>query len=127
MKTERIDKESRLSFDYIALSTKEERLLLQIKLQEIPDVVGGESLDRLFRHGLVQNNMRVSVDGTDFSVYMKAVEITDYGKDYLAYLQKQRKDRKRNFLQSIIITILSAVLGALLSQPVWSLLNKLFR
>ena len=126
MKTIQISKETALSFDLIALSDKEERLLLQIKLQEIPDVVGGESLERLFRHNLVRNNMLVNVVGDDAQVYMKAVEITDYGRDYLAYVAKQKNDRKRNFVQSVIITLISALSGALLSQPVWSFLNSLF-
>lgn len=117
---------STLSFDFISLSQKEEKLLSGIRDSIIPDVVSGESLDRLFRHDLVKNSIRVSVDGADASVYMKAVEITDYGKDYLAYLEKQREERKRSFRQNIIVTILSAVLGALLSQPIWSFLNSLF-
>jgi hypothetical protein len=118
--------EETLSFDCIALSEKEERLLMQIKNENIPDVISSESLERLFRHNLVQNSMRVSVSGSDSSVYMKAVLITDYGKDYLAYVRKLRYDRKRNFWQSVFITILSSILGALLSQPVWDFLNKLF-
>lgn len=115
----------KLSFDCIALSEKEERLLWQIKNEDIPDVISSESLERLFRHNLVENSMRVSINGTDSEVYMKAVLITNYGRDYLAYVRKLREDRKRSFRQNVFITILSSLLGALLSQPVWDLLNSL--
>ena len=116
----------KLSFDYIALSEYEEKLLDKIKQQDIPEVVSSDSLTRLFRHKLVENHMLVKTDGTDSQVYLKAVVITDYGKDYLAYVAKQKRERRKNFLQSVLITVLSAIFGALLSQPVWSFLNKLF-
>lgn len=118
--------DEKLSFDYIALSEYEEKLLLQIKLQDIPDVVSSDSLERLFRHNLVKNHMIVETEGADSQVFLKAVMITDYGKDYLAYVAKQKRERRKSFLQSIIITAISAIMGALLSQPVWSFLNKLF-
>lgn len=118
--------DEKLSFDYIALSDAEEKLLLQIKRQSLPDVVSGDSLERLFRHNLVANTMRVEVSETDSRVYLKAVAITEYGKDYLAYVQKMKLDKKKNLRQSILLTVLSAVLGALLSQPMWTFLNSLF-
>ena len=118
--------DEKLSFDFIALSDTEEKLLLQIKHQSLPDVVSGDSLERLFRHNLVANTMRVEVSETDSRVYLKAVVITEYGKDYLAYVQKMKLDKKKNLRQSILLTVLSTVLGALLSQPMWTFLNSLF-
>lgn len=118
--------DNKLSFDYIALSNQEVKLLERIASQNIPDVVSGESLDRLFRHNLVENTMQVRTDGLESKIFMKAVVITPYGKDYLAYIRKCESDHKRNLRQSILVTILSAVLGALLSQPVWDFINALF-
>lgn len=117
--------EDKLSFDFIALSKEEEKLLAQIKEKNIPASAPSGALDRLIRHNLASHSMVASVKGTKSYVDMNAVLITDYGRDYLAYVHKLKADRQRNLRQSILVALLSAALGALFSQPLWSWIHSL--
>lgn len=56
----------------------------------------------------------------------KGCLITDRGKDFIAYKKQRSRDRKLAFISEVFFTLLSAIFGALLSEPLWDFLREIF-
>ena len=56
----------------------------------------------------------------------KGCIITDREKDFIAYKKQRSRDRKLAFISEVFFTLLSAIFGALLSEPLWNFLREIF-
>lgn len=99
-----------MNFESIYLSPKEMRRFLEI--------AGGDRAasntpeeDALFREGLVRETMMVSADlGTgQSSVDMRAVVLSDLGREYYAQCMNQRKKDKQDSLRFWLATLIAAI------------------
>lgn len=52
--------------------------------------------------------------------------ITNRGLDYLAYKKQLKHERVINFLMELLLTIISTIGGALLSEPLWEFIRQIF-
>lgn len=73
-------------------------------------------LQQLLHNGLISGKLES----------YSALRLTPSGIDRLDALIKERSDRRRQFFHDWMIAVVSILGGALLSDPLWSLLHRLF-
>ena len=55
----------------------------------------------------------------------KGCRITERGKDFIAYKKQRSKEWKIAFITELFFTLVSAICGALLSEPLWAFLREI--
>lgn len=102
--------EDKLSFDQIALSPSELRLLQRVSKNFLPDYRGNSDADALVRLGLAKKTMTATWGHEN----LHALVIEDRGKNYLAYIKKS-KQAERTETARFVLTTLIAILALLIA------------
>lgn len=112
-----------MGFDEIVLS-KEEMELLKILASEgaiLVENANRKIIRRLEHFGLAQTDVVTNPRLFDAAreksgdLIPKAAEITDKGRDYLAYLDEKEADSRRDFRRDTLLALIGAVIGALVT------------
>ena len=77
----------------------------------------------LREHGLVDRMLFRNPDGSSAGLHSK---ISDKGMIYLKRLEREKKEKRSDRFHDWILAIVSLILGALLSSPLWSWIGSLF-
>lgn len=103
-----------MDFSQIAMSEEEIKLLKEAKEDSIP--MPRQNFERLIQHDFV------TLDGVCEDKRFKIIA-TERGIDYLAYVESISEADKAARRHDWKIAIFSAFAGALLSDPLWSVLD----
>ena len=110
-------------FDEIVLS-KDEMDLLKALAREGAILVVNEIRDavrRLEHFGLAQTEVVTNpafiaeAHKKSGDILPKAAEITDTGRDYLAYLEEKEADSRRDFRRDVLLAFIGAVIGSIVT------------
>jgi hypothetical protein len=121
--------DAKVPISEIELSKSEKKVLLAIKKSGIyaeSQIMG--DVQRLRHFGLAEVQSVPAKDGipkvSSIGLAQK-VFITDKGKDYLAYIHQRDSQKKSDYIHDWMIAVVSALAGAFLSEPLWTLLRTM--
>lgn len=111
-----------MNFEYISLSKKENKRLKQLSkspagLPPSPDET------TLMEYGLIARTRYGSADSENGAPLKTLSMITAKGNSYLTYERKKDQARRKEHTHNWLIAIFSVVCGALLSEPLWTLIR----
>lgn len=111
-------------FLFIALSDEELELLRILEEKEV--IIDEKNRDYAIR---MRDLDLIRIFSTDFSdkENYEFCQIRSRGHNYLMYVDKEAAKEKRLFSHNWKITVFSAISGALLSKPLWGILDGIVK
>ncbi len=109
-------------FPEIALDKPTLRLLKKIKASEEEEFAVDET-DRHRAKMLLSSDFVTVKYFADSNGIIKSCKIRERGIHYLNYLSAEKSKERRQYAHNWKIAIFSALAGALLSEPIWSLIR----
>lgn len=113
--------EEKLSFDQIALTPSEQKLLKRISKKFLADHTGNKDVEALVANGLAKKTIIVTWGHS----YLNALAIEERGKRYLAYLIRENKANRieavRFFWTTLIAVLALLIATAALVIDIWQL------
>lgn len=99
--------------DKIALNKQEVNALRALEKSDILITKKNAPIfERLHHYTLIEVLPALGMK-SDYGTIPKCAHITDPGKDYIAYLQEQKKSKKRSFQREAFLAIIGAAVGSL--------------
>ncbi len=125
-----------MEFDTIVLSKDELSVLRELEKARVDnrgvpaDNGNKAALERLMHFEFARvKPCSVPVDSEEKKRHlMQMYFITDRGRDYLAYLENKKKERRSNRRHDVMLLLISALIALLLDhlQDIWKVIRSLF-
>lgn len=111
-----------MNFDKIALTKNEFSLLQDVRDHRATYVDSG--MERLIHLGFVEPDFLIQTTNCTENLNSE-ISITELGLMYLAYIENSQTAKKQDRRHDWRIAIFSTLGGAILSKPLWDILDSL--
>lgn len=108
-----------MDFENIFLTKDEDKWLRKLSDAATP-LPSSQHEKGLMEYGLISRELLRNTDGSSAGLHSI---ISAKGTAYLAHLSRSKKARRSDRFHDWIIAIVSLILGALLSDPLWELIH----